>query len=225
MRRRTLLKGAGATGATVAAGGIGLVALSGGATAADTQLEGTDPGAVTTDDGEIEYVAYGGRVRFEWDGLDSDATWGRIVSESRVYNNGSWSSWREHIDSRGELGASWGGGNDYTQDTGTDGVFEFKFGSPHGQDDYAIAGSSGDTIDTNNQYSTSLFEADTDGGQNETTVEIRKTCEVWDGEPGNGGDKLIADDDTAEFTVTVNNREATATTGGEVEGAVGADES
>ena len=51
------------------------------------------------------------------------------------------------------------------------------------------------------------------------------TCRVYDGEPGNGGMMLIEATDKAKFTVTVNNRQATATTGGEIQGEVGADES
>lgn len=217
------MKGA---GATVAAGGLAL-AFSGSATAADTNLEATDPSAVTTDDGEIKYVAFGGRLRFEWDGLDSEATYGYYNTETRVNTGSGWSSFRSHGYDYGELGADWGGDNDYTEETGTDGVFQFKYGSPYGQDDYAIA-SDGDysgVTDADNQYDTSVFEADTDGGQQETRVQFRKTCAVYDGEPGNGGSKLIEASDTAMFTVTVNNRESTATTGGEIEGDVGADES
>jgi hypothetical protein len=199
--------------------------FTGGAAAADTNLEATDPSAVTTDDGEIEYVAFGGRLRFEWDGLDENATYGRYKTETRVNTGDGWSSWRSHGSDYGELGASWGGSNDYTDDTGTDGYFQFKYGSPYNQQDYAIAGSGGNTSPAKNKYDTSVFEADTDGGKQETKVQFRKTCQVWNGEPGNGGTKLIEASDTATFTVTVNNRAATATTGGEIEGTIGADES
>lgn len=225
MQRRQLLKGAGAAGATAAAGGVGLFALTGGGAAADTNLEATDPSAVTTDDGEIVYVAFGGRLRFEWDGLDDEATYGRYKVESRVDTGNGFSNWRSHGSDYGELGASWGGSNDYTGDTGTDGLFQFKYGSPYGQDDYAIAGSGQNTLPADNKYDKSIFEADTDGGNQTTDVQFRMTCQVWNGEPGNGGTRLIEDSDVATFTVTVNNREATATTGGEIEGSVGADES
>lgn len=226
MERRQLLKGVGAAGATAATGGIGLFALSGGAAAADTTLEASDPSAVTTDDGEIIYVAFGGRLRFEWDGLDAGATYGRYKTESRVYqdSNTGWSDWRSHGSDYGELNAKWGGDNDYTDDTGTDGVFQFKYGSPYNQPSYAISGKSENTRDAKNKYDKSIFEAATDGGQEVTEVQIRLTCQVWDGEPGSGN-MLKEATDAATFTVTVNNREATASTGGEVSGEVGADES
>jgi hypothetical protein len=225
MKRRQLLKGAGAAGATAAASGIGLIALSGGSVAADTALQASDPSAVTTDDGEIEYVAFGGRLRFEWDGLDAPATYGWYKVETRVNTGSGWSSWRSHGADAGELGANWGGSNDSTQQTGTDGVFQFKYGSPYNQPDYAIAGSASNVRDAANKYDTAVFEAETDGGQQSTDVQFRMTCRVYDGQPGNGGNVLAEDADTAMMTVTVNNRAATATTGGEVAGTVGADES
>lgn len=223
--RRTVVKGLGAAGVTGAVGGLGLFAFSGSAAAANTDLEASDPSVVTTDDGEIQYVAFGGRLRFEWDGLDSDATYGWYKVESRVDSGGGWSSWRNHGSSHGQLGANWGGSNDYTQDTGTDGVFEFKFGTPYGQSSYAIAGSGSDLRDSLNKYDVSVFEAQNDGGTQGTDVQIRMTCRVYDGEPGNGGTTLIERSDAASFTVTVNNRTATATTGGEITPTVGADES
>lgn len=225
MQRRQLLKGAGAASATAAVGGLGMFAFSGGAAAADTSLEASGPSAVTTDDGQIQYVAFGGRLRFEWDGLDDDATYGRYIVESRVDQGSGWSNWRSHGSDSGQLGDNWGGDNDYTADTGTDGMFQFKYGTPYGQDDYAIAGTGSNVIDAQNKYDTSVFEAETDGEGQQTTVEFRMTCQVWNGEPGNGGSNLIEEPATAQFTVTVNNREATASTGGEISGVIEADES
>lgn len=226
MERRQLLKGVGAAGATAAMGGVGLLAFSGGAAAADTNLEATSPSAVTTDDGSIKWVAFGGRLRFEWDGLDSNATYGRYETESRVDQGSGWSSWRSHGSDYGELGANWGGSNDYTQDTGTDGYFQFKYGDENNNADYAIAGSGSNLRDAKNKYDKKVFEAETDGEKQATKVQMRFTCSVWNGEPGtSGASKLIEEADSAKFTVTVNNRTATATTGGEVNGEVGADES
>jgi hypothetical protein len=219
--RRTVLKGVGVAGA----GALGGVFLTRDAAAANTSLEATDPSAVTTDDGEIKYVAFGGRLRFQWDGLDAEAKYGWYRVETRVNTGSGWSNWRSHGSDYGELGASWGGGNDYTQATGTDGYFQFKYGDEYGNQDYAIAGSGSDLRDAANKYDTSVFEAGADGGTQETDVQFRMTCRVYDGEPGNGGSKLIGASDAATFTVTVNNRSATASTGGEVNGEVGADES
>ena len=180
---------------------------------------------MTTDGGDIKYVAFGGKLRFEWDGLDSAATYGRYETESRVNQGSGWSNWRTHGTDYGELGANWGGDNDYTDDTGSDGVFQFKYGDENGDQDYAIAGSGDGLRDAARKYDKSVFEAETDGGKQETTVQMRFTAQVWNGEPDNGGSKLIEQSDAAKFTVEVNNRKATATTGGTVNGEVGADES
>lgn len=246
MERRDYLKTAGGIGVGTAVGGLGVLALTGSATAANANLEGVDPSAVTTDDGSITYVSYGGRLRFAWDGLDAEATHGGYEVYSRVQrDNGSWSSWVTHGSDSGALDGNWGGDNDDTDQTGTEGFFEFKFGERHNQQDYAIAydesdgdgDGNPDALDTDgdgtldarpvlNPYGTSRFEADEDGGQNRTKVDIRKVCAVYDGAPGDSAtQKLIEAGDEARFEVVVNNREATATTGGEVEGNVEADES
>lgn len=221
-----------------AAGGASVIALSGGAKAADTSLEATSPSAVTTDDGEIKYVAFGGRLRFEWDGLDTEAQYGFYKTETRVDTGGGFSGWRSHGKDSGELGdgsggsydqgdtGGWGGSNDSNSGPGTDGFFQFKYGDENNNQDYAIAGSGSNLRDANNKYDTSVFESDTDGGTQETVVQFRMTCRVYDGEPGTSGTSMLIEaSDTATFTVKVNNRSATATTGGEINGEVGADES
>lgn len=230
--RRSVLTGIGG----LAVGGAGLAAFSGSATAAKTNLEATDPSAVTTDDGEIKYVAFGGLLRFQWDGLDTEAQYGWYRTETRVNTGSGWSNWRSHGSADGPLGddsgayeegetGGWGGENDSNSGPGTEGYFQFKYGDENGNQDYAIAGSGSDLRDAANKYDTSVFEAESDGGEQETKVQFRKTCRVYDGEPGNGGSLIIGASDTAMFTVTVNNRQATATTGGWVNGEVGADES
>lgn len=231
MERRDLLKTAGGIGVGTAVGGLGLFAMTGSAAAGDTNLVGFDADAVTTDDGSVQYIAFGGRLRFEWDGLDNDATHGYYNVETRIWLGDGWSSWRSHGTDSGELGADWGGGNDYTDDTGTDGMFRFNYGDENGDTDYAIAGTGDDVIDhsdnpgVENPYDTSHFEADEDGSTKETTVQYRMTCAVYDGDPNNGGNRLIADHDVADVVYTVSNREATGETGGEVYGETGADES
>lgn len=249
MQRRDVLKTAGGIGVGTAIGGLGVIAFTGNATAADANLEGIDPGAVTTDDGDITYVSYGGRLRFEWDGLDSEATHGEYQVYTRVQrNDGSWTSWADQGSAYGRLGdgsggsydegetGGWGGDNDSNSGPGTEGFFQFKFGEPYDQKDYAIAYDDPGDLDADDDgeddahevadpYTTDRFAAEEDGGQNRTKVDVRKVCRVYDGEPGNGGTELIEDEDAARFEVVVNNREATATTGGEVEGNVEADES
>ncbi|QLD88379.1 twin-arginine translocation signal domain-containing protein [Natronomonas salina] len=248
MERRDVLKTAGGIGAGTAVGGLGVIALTGNATAANANLDGISPSAVTTDDGEITYVSYGGRLRFEWDGLDSDATYGEYQVYTRHQRgDNSWTSWADQGSRYGQLGdgsggeyeegetGGWGGDNDSNSGSGTDGFFQFKFGSPYSQKDYAIAYDDSSDLDTDGDgtndahpvsspYSTDPFTADEDGGTNRTKVDVRKVCRVYDGEPGSGT-QLIEAEDTARFEVTVNNREATATTGGEVNGNVEADQS
>jgi len=234
--RRGVLKRGTALGAAALGGAGGLAFLTDSARAADTSLEATDPKAVETDDGEIKYVAFGGRLRFEWDGLDTEATHGWFKTETRINTGSGWSGWRNHGTGSGELGdgsgeyeqgetGGWGGNNDSNSGPGTDGFFQFKYGDDYNNQDYAIAGSGSNLNDHANKWDTSNFEADTDGGTQQTKVQFRKTCRVYDGEVGGGGSMLIEASDKAMFTVTVNNEEATATTGGEINGEVGADAS
>lgn len=227
MQRRDYMKTVGGIVGGTAVGAGGLAALTGGAAAADTQLEGVSPSAVETNDGSIKYVAFGGRVRFNWDGLDSDAAYGAYNIRTRIRDKqeGDWTGWANHGGDSGELGASWGGDNDYTDDTGKEGVFEFNFGSPHGQNDYAIAYNDEGDLDgqhpVEENWTADDFEADTDGGQKKTQVEVEVTCSVYDGNPGGSGSQLVEDVSTTRFIVTVNNEQSTATTGGEINGTVG----
>lgn len=256
MQRRSVLKGAGIAGATAVTGGLGLFALSGSAAAELTGPE--DTVMATTDDGTIEYVAYGGLLRFEWDGIDSEATHGEYEVHSRVMrNDGSWTSWLNHGTGSGALGDdpdnghdgdgefeegeantanSWGGENESNSGPGTEGYFQFKYGSPYGERDYAIAYDSDSEFDTNddgeddvipvnNPWSTNRFNESEDGGERTTAVQVHKTCRVYDGDPGNGGTKLIEDADSAQFNVSITNRPAEGSTGGTINGTVGADES
>lgn len=259
MLRRDLLKSAGGIGVGAAVGGLGVFALTGSATAADANLEGFDPSAVETDDGDITYVSYGGRLLFKWDGLDAEATYGEYHVYTRVQrDDGTWTSWADQGAGSGPLGDdpnadshdddgkfeegeentsnTFGGGNDSNSGPGTEGFFQFKFGEHYGQMDYAIAYDSESDLDTDGDgnadahpvpspYGTDQFAASEDGGQNRTKVDVRKVCAVYDGDPNNGGTKLIEDGDTARFEVVVNNRKATANTGGEVRGNTEADES
>lgn len=94
VERRTVIKGAGATGVVGAVGGFGLLSM-GSAVAGDTELEGVG-GTVEfeTDDGEIYWVGYGGRLRYTWDGLDADAEYGEYEVRARVHNRntGNWTA-------------------------------------------------------------------------------------------------------------------------------------
>lgn len=227
MQRRSLLKTAGGIGIGSALGGLGVLGLTGSAAGSEAGLEVHDPEATTTDDGTIERVSFGGRFKFEWDGLDKEADYGWYQIETRVRQQGesNFSGWRSHGTDYGQLGADWGGGNDYTQDTGTDGYWEFKFGAYHDNEDYVLAGDVPDNMrQIENPYNTSVFNTDEDGAEKDTVVDFRYTGRVYNGEPGSGGERLEEDTATGEMLLTIGNQAAEATTSGSVRGNIDADE-
>lgn len=174
MERRDVLKTAGGIGVGTAMGGLGLLALTGGA-AAQSSFVVNDPNTVETDDGEIEFVSHGGLLRFEWEGTDTEATYGQYETLSRVQrNDGSWTAWKSHGVGSGPLGDdpesadsnhnndgefdhgeentsnTFGGGNDTNSGPGTDGFFQFKFGVTYGQKNYAIVYDDESDLDIDN---------------------------------------------------------------------------
>lgn len=241
-----------------AVGAGGLAALTGGAAASNTNLEGMDAGVVRTDDGQINYIAFGGRLRCEWDGLDEEAQYGEYTIQTRVEHGEGWSSWKDHGTASGPLGddpnadshdgdgvfeegekntsETWGGDNDSNSGTGTDGFFQFRFGSANGQKDYAIAYDNEKDVGTGakavpNHWSAERFEPagdDGDGDVNvlESTVQLRALTAVYSEDPStDGATALVKSQDMAKFSVTVENRPKSSTTGGEIDGIVNADES
>lgn len=245
MQRRNLLRAAGGIGAAGAVGIGGTFFLTGGAAAqSDADLIGAEGDAIWTSDGGIEYVAYGGLVRFEWEYLDTEATHGEIETESTVQggdgfkNHGAVSgplgdgSGGSFDEGEGNTSDSWGGENDSNSGTGQEGFFQFKFGHPFGEPSYAIAYEDdgyeprdqpfeyGNAFATMNPWDPSLFEANTEGGQNTTTVTVRQICRVYDQDP-EGAEPLVEDVGEAAFDIVVGNREGEGTTSGEFEGQVG----
>lgn len=116
--RRNVLKGIGGIGATAAVGGLGFLAVSGGATAtAGSTID--DPNAVTSDDGEVTYVAVQTTGRVEWDGFDTAAKKARMISQVRYKRNGNvLGEWTIHDTSKFDLGSSWGGSGEDISLTG-----------------------------------------------------------------------------------------------------------
>lgn len=254
MTRRNVLKASGAAASALAIGGAG-VALTGNAAATSTATLDGPNSAVTaeSDDGQILYVAYGGLLRFDWEGLDTEATYGKYKTETRVKDadGNVVSGWKVHGTGSGQLGDdgsvsghdgdgvfeegegnssnSWGGDNDSNSGSGTTGFWQFKFGSPWGQRDYAIAYDAESDVDSNaiavnKPHAASLFEDDTEGdGPVATEVEIRKTCQVWNGDPTGTGTMLIEDIGTATMPVEVTNQASSGTTSGSLEGTVATD--
>lgn len=234
---------------SAAVGGIGISAFGDNAAAADAELNSLNPTLeATTDDGEIQYVSYGGRLRFEWDGLDQEATHGGYNVKVRVHTEreGNWSSWRDFGTGTGKLGDeagaknhdgdgtfedgeknspnSWGGENDSNSGPGTDGFFEFRFGDMFGNTDYAIATDGGDygLRVPSNTFPIGTFESHEDGNDHRSVVEIKKTCFVM---PSADGPRLVEDEAKGRFEVIVSNRPRVGTTSGGIKGDVGADES
>lgn len=70
MERRTLLKTVGGIGAASATGGVGLAALSGSAMAASSDLSISNAGTVSTDDGDLSEVIVQLDHTVDWDGFD-----------------------------------------------------------------------------------------------------------------------------------------------------------
>ncbi len=52
-------------------------------------VEITNPTAVTTDHGQIEYIAFSGDLTYRWDDLQSDVTHGRAVLSSTLKRDGT----------------------------------------------------------------------------------------------------------------------------------------
>lgn len=80
---RNYLKGIGMAAGTTA---LGSVALSGSSAAEGASLNISNPNAVTTDDGRLQYVAIGGDFEFSYDGLDTPADYGYITGEMVLKN-------------------------------------------------------------------------------------------------------------------------------------------
>lgn len=71
LTRRTAIKGLAGGLATASVAGLGLLATSGPAAAANFDVG--DPVAITSDDGHVNYVAVYGDSEVHWDGFDTDA--------------------------------------------------------------------------------------------------------------------------------------------------------
>lgn len=87
MKRRTLLKGLGATAGAAAIGGAGLVASSDSVVAtAGGQLNDT---SAKTDDGSVEYVSTQTTGRVRWDGFDTSVEKAKIINRVQYVRGGS----------------------------------------------------------------------------------------------------------------------------------------
>lgn len=177
-------------GAAGAAGGLGLLALSGGASA-DVGHLSISGDTITTDDGTVNdvrsavseaYVTYDGidenvtKIRLTLDAYHGSAGWEEVILQEYEVSNQS------------SLGSSAGS---------LDGV---SMGDASLLD--ATSWEAGD------------FEASTDGESNTTTVEFRLRLQLF--ASGTEVNPSAQESTTADFTV--NNQEATSDTGGHGDG-------
>jgi len=220
LSKRNFLKGAAGI-ATIGTVGLGATALSGSATAtAGSTID--DPSAVTSDDGEISYVAVQATGRVEWDGFDTPAKQARIINRVTFKRNGSeLGSWEIHDTGKFDLTQSdWGGSGEEISLTGDHAAGQRGYIAS--DVDWGIAQANRENT-YNNGYGlpqnpapvSDLFAA-TDGGSTDTKVVLEATYLLYDSNgselTGQSGypDRIKT---SSSFVVTVNNEQSTTSTG------------
>ena len=220
MQRRDLLKYGGGVLATASVGGAAFFATTGGASAtAGSSID--DPSAVTSDDGEISYVAVQTTGRLSWDGFDEAAKQARIVTRVRYKRNGNvLNEWTIHDTGKFDLTGSWGGSGEET-----------SLGGDHedGQDGFIASDVDWGIAQKNRQNSynngyglpnspapTSPLYANDDGSTVQTRIVLESVYLLFDGS-GNEltGQQGYPDRPTAtsDFVVTINNEESSTSFG------------
>lgn len=123
MSRRGVLKGLGATGATAAAGGAGLLAMSGGAVASSDTL--VDDTSIETADGEVHWVAVDLSGEVSWSGFDEPVEKARIQSFVEILDGEDNSLWGSNLindTQQFDLTGDWG--DDEEVETGRSGYIK-----------------------------------------------------------------------------------------------------
>lgn len=226
--RRNVLKALGGVAGVGVVGGVGLSALAGPAAANSFTI---DPTSVTTNDGELAYVAVDVGGNLVWSGFDVPAERLRFVSKVAVPDEGlgpkvlndsvsdTFDNWSGDGDSNG-----WGGDGEYVESLSDPGGGAGRQGEvvtdaqwviisdgtqdPAGYRTTFTEGSPPDWTDT--------FDApddDGDGQVNTKVTTVEKTSEVYFLDAnGNELTEIPSDlqpiSDTAAFDVTVNNEPA-----------------
>lgn len=80
--RRTILKYLGTSGVVTAGAGAGLLAFTGSGAAASVDVTASNPGAVTSDDGELDHVFVEPSLTVAWDGTDDVVGKVRVLVEA-----------------------------------------------------------------------------------------------------------------------------------------------
>lgn len=215
--RRQVLGG---IGTTLAVGGVGAATLFGGASAtAGSSI--ADPTPVTSDDGEITYVAVQSTGRVSWDGFDTPARQARILSYVTLSRGGN-QLWSGEIHDTGKfsLQGEWGGSG---EETYLDGDHHAGQSGHIASDvDWGICQRGRNNIYNggyglpSNPAPTDYFYADTDGSSKDTKVTLRTEYRLYN----ENGQELTGTsgypdrpEGEASFVVTVNNEQATTTSG------------
>lgn len=212
------MKVAGATGAAATASGIGILATAGGATAtAGSSID--NPDAVTTDDGEIQYVRTHTTGRLTWDGFDTPAKFGRIFVGIELHRNGNRlaNKWI-HDTGKFSLDGDWGGSGEETwlggdHEAGQEGYIA----SDADWDIIQAAGYDGGNFPNDPMGATELY-ADGDGSTQKTKVVLKAQYRLYDGSESElTGTSGYPDrpKSSSEFVVTVNNQQASTGFGGD----------
>lgn len=218
--RRSLLKAAGAAGAT---GLVGASVFFGTQSATATASQNYNEVTITSDDGTVDYVAIYGDSVVEWDGFDTKATGFKILTEARVKNQTTWTQ----LNDTGTVDLSnseWGGADESLSGPGTSGTIETGIGldsngSHDPGTDWHIVGSDPDGYGLpTNSLPTGALSVDQDGNSRTYTVQVRNTY-VW----YNAGNEIHRRSWTSDIPVTVTNDPATtsASSGSGDDGAVG----
>lgn len=215
LSRRTAVKTLGAIGALGA--GTGAVALFGAEPATAASFTISDPSAITTDDGSIDFVRLQAGHKATWDGFDTAVHKARYIDrvtirpsdENQTYTvndttSDDLSNWSGQGDANG-----WGGDDEYTSGVG-------KAGYVHAGVDWNIVGASDETRPPaeggarsieDPAPATDLLEPDTDGATKKSTVVFEKRVRFYDasGNPLTGpngpyDDAVVSDDFLVEVT-------------------------
>jgi hypothetical protein len=230
MNRRNFLKVAGAGGAAAAASGIGIIATTGSATAAEFTI--SDPSAIATDDGTVNYVRLEANHEATWDGFDSDAQYVRYYDDVTVRPNTENETQRINdtglVDLSEVEAGNWGGDGEYGSGPG-------KAGHIHADIDWNIIGDP-DASDPSEGGPRSvespadllnLLAAEEDGSTQDSKIVLTKRVRFYDVDenpltgPNGEYDDAVAED---SFVVSVENEAGTTGSSGGGEPSMGGDD-
>ncbi|MBX0325420.1 hypothetical protein EGH21_20545 [Halomicroarcula sp. F13] len=241
MQRRDYIKTAGGIATASVIGGAGLFASTGSVAAVQSGLDIQDASAVQTDDGQVSYVEVALTHRLQWDGFDKPVAKVAYVDQIIVAPNSSTPFTATIYDGRNnpvdledfsEKNSSdgWGGDGEYASEdpnSYTKATGPTKAGFVNADINWKIltdGGGGGNSVESPADLNNTSIEEPTDGESNSTSITYKKTVYLYD----DNGNLLGNDDGTVQsavaegtFTVTINNQDATTTSGGSGSSTVG----